>query len=132
MDLFFKTDHLCVAHHFKVDASLHFSPCPRNIRNITKVEMCQHSFLRINSGKKARMNLEDVLYRGSPSLSFLKWTLHQPLFLYFPPTNKWTAFFRQAISVCLITLGLMLPYTFLHVPGILETLQKLRCANIPF
>ena len=59
-------------------------------------------------------------------------TLHQPLFLYFPWMNKWTAFFRQAISVWLITLRLMLPYTFLHVPGILETLQKLRCANIPF
>ena len=34
--------------------------------------------------------------------------------------------------MCLITLRLMLRYTFLHVPGILETLQKLRCANIPF
>ena len=54
------------------------------------------------------------------------------LFLYFPRTNKLTAFFRQAISVCLITLRLMLPYTFLHVPGILETLQKMRCANITF
>ena len=34
--------------------------------------------------------------------------------------------------MCLITLRLMLPYTFLHVPGILETLQKMRCANITF
>ena len=34
--------------------------------------------------------------------------------------------------MCLITLRLMLPYTFLHVPGILETLQKMRCANISF
>ena len=59
-------------------------------------------------------------------------TLHKPLFLYFPQTNKWTTFFRQPISVCLITLRLMPPYTYLHVPGILETLQKLRCANITF
>ena len=57
-------------HNFKVDASLHFSPCPRNIRNITKVEMCRHYFSRINSGKKARKNPEDVFYGGSPSLSF--------------------------------------------------------------
>ena len=34
--------------------------------------------------------------------------------------------------MCLITLRLMLPYTFIHVPGILETLQKMRCANITF
>ena len=58
--------------------------------------------------------------------------LHKPLFLYFPRTNSWTAFFRQAISVWLITLRLMLAYAFFHVPGILETLQKLRCANITF
>ena len=63
-------------HNFKVDASLHFSPCPRNIRNITKDEMCQHYFSRINSGKKARKNLEDVFYRGSPSLLFSNGTLH--------------------------------------------------------
>ena len=63
---------------------------------------------------------------------FKNGTLHKPRFFYFPRMNKWTPFFRQAISVWLITLRLMLPYTFLHVPGILETLQKLRCANIPF
>ena len=58
-------------HNFKVDASLHFSPCPRNIRNITKDEMCQHYFSRINSGKKARKNLDhfkvDASLHFSPS-----------------------------------------------------------------
>ena len=59
-----------MAHHFEVDASSHFCPCPWNTINITKEEMCQHSFSRINSGKKARKNLEDVFYRGPTSLAF--------------------------------------------------------------
>ena len=60
-------------HNFKVDASLHFSPCPRNIRNITKDEMCQHYFSRINSGKKARKNLEDVFLSRFSFIIIFKW-----------------------------------------------------------
>ena len=52
-------------HNFKVDASLHFSPSPRNIRTLQKMRCANITFQRINSGKKARKNLEDVFYRGS-------------------------------------------------------------------
>ena len=104
------------------------------LETLQKMRCANIPFSRIKSGKKARKNLEDVLYYEVllHFQDFENGMLHKPLLLYFPRMNKWTAFFRQAISVWLITLRLMLPYTFLHVPGILETLQKMRCANIPF
>ena len=86
-------------HNFKVVSSLHFSPCPRNIRTLQKMRFANIPFRETIVARKLERIWKMYFIEVLLHYHFENGTLHKPKFLYFPRTNKWTVFLDRP-SLC--------------------------------